>query len=151
MMLRWAQRGPTALVSDSQALLGQVSGWLFSSNRRALVMPTYAAIRLLSGRAHIAAKLLQEFENVNDPYIAERIFATGCGVAMREPAGPQLQELAVTAHRMVFSSKGYPEHSSARFRADADRGCRSQEVPPVLRTGGRVPPAVPIELAADLD
>ena len=54
----------------------------------------FAAIRLLAGRARVAAQIVRDLHDANDPYVVERVFAIGAGVAMREPDAEALRELA---------------------------------------------------------
>lgn len=138
MVVTWAMRVPQKLVSDQQALLvSRVLCWFMSSNRQALrKRATVAAIRMLVGRAHVACQVLEEFRAVDDPYVAERVHAVACGVALREPAGPALRELANAVYQQVFAPTPVTPHillrdyATATLEAATYRGCLPANVTP---------------------
>ncbi|MDA3835793.1 MAG: hypothetical protein PF495_20670, partial [Spirochaetales bacterium] len=104
-LFTWCFSIPNDLISDEQAaLLGCVLLWTCSSNHKYLRnRATIAAIKLLQHRPLVAAKLLKDFDSVNDPYVAERVYAVAAGVAMRCESGDDLRELTETVYELIFS------------------------------------------------
>jgi hypothetical protein len=121
MVVTWGMRVPPRLVSDDQALLvSRILCWFFSSNRRAFrKRATLAAIRMLEGRAAVAAQIVRDFDEVNDPYVLERVYSVACGVAMREPAGTGLRELSDVVYHRVFAAQAARPHVLLRDYAQA--------------------------------
>lgn len=137
-LVEWAIQVPRYLVSDKQAaLVATVLLWFGSSNRVAFRSRAgLAAIRILSGRPRVMSELVEKFDAVNDPYVVERLYAVACGVAMREPAGKGLRQLASTVHSLVFSLPEIRPHVLLRDYAQtlletaANRGCLDDTIPP---------------------
>ena len=105
-LIRWIFDVSTESISDKQAhLIAQVLAWLFSSNDRGLrTNATLAAIKLLQGRAPLVARLVEDFHDVNDPYVVERVFAVAAGVAIREHDGASLAPLAEVVWKRIFDA-----------------------------------------------
>jgi hypothetical protein len=80
-----------------------ISWFLVSTNRRLRDSSTKALICLLENRVHIAIKLLEKFENINDPYILERIFAVVYGCALRTKNIENLKELSEYVYKQIFN------------------------------------------------
>lgn len=139
LIIRWSLQVPLAAISDEQALLaGRVLMWLCSSNHRALrFRATIAAIRLLTNRGHIAAMLVRDFADVDDPYVAERVFAIAAGVAMREHDRNGLQAIATAVFNSVFDHEYVPPNILLRDYA--------QCVLEIARERGALPAGVTAE------
>ncbi len=112
LVVQWAFHVPLDLVSDEQALLvARVLAWFCTSNHKAFrLRATLAAIRVLQSRCELAAQLVRDFHDCNDPYLTERVFAIACGVAMREQTKGALRHLAAAIHDTVFSKGAVPAH-----------------------------------------
>jgi hypothetical protein len=65
---------------------------------------------MLIGRAHLAAKLIEEFHDCNDPYVVERVYAAACGVALREAGKEALGLLALAVFKHMFAGAHVPPH-----------------------------------------
>ncbi len=119
LLLQWAFRVPLNLVSNEQAgLLARVLLWLCTSNHRALrTRASLAAIRVLSKRGKVAAQLVREFHEINDPYLVERLFAVANGVALRERDSQALVELGEAVFQAVFASSEVPPNVLIRNSA----------------------------------
>ena len=115
-LIQWMFKVSTELISDEQArLIAQVLVWLCSSNDRGLRMrATLAAIKLLQGRAPLVARLVEDFHDVNDPYVVERIFAVAAGVAIREHDGAKLAPLALVVWKRIFETSVVLPHILTR-------------------------------------
>ena len=92
-LLDWATShrtcGPDTLDDAVVSLSMLVLAWMFtSSNRFVRDRATKGLVSLLSGRLDIAGTLVERFHDVDDPYVAERVYAVAYGVAMRQPRPP---------------------------------------------------------------
>lgn len=103
-IVRWSFHVPEDFVSDEQTwLVALFLSWLLTSNFRLLrKRASLALIKILSKRVHLAAKLVRQFHDCNDPYVAERIYAVACGVALRIDGGKGLAGLAHTVYEKMF-------------------------------------------------
>ncbi len=120
-LLEWAIQVPQELVSDEQAeLVATVLLWFGSSNRVAFRSRAgLAAIRILRGRLEVTSRLVEKFDTVDDPYVVERVYAVACGVAMREPPGEWLCQLASIVRRLMFETIEVRPHILLRDYARA--------------------------------
>jgi len=93
-------------VSDDSVLLAAIAlAWfLTSSNRYLRDRSTKALVSLLSTRIQILRKLLRGFRDVNDLYVAERIYAVAYGCALRATDTLGVADLARDVYEMVFAS-----------------------------------------------
>jgi hypothetical protein len=110
-LLSWVEGVDRKLVSDDQAILvATMLCWLFStSNCGFRDRATRATIRLLEGRGDATNAVLRRFASVNDPYVAERVYAVAAGVSMRSPSHADLEALALTVYDEVFADRvAYP-------------------------------------------
>jgi len=84
-------------------LAGVTLTWfLTTSNRFLRDRSTKALVRLLEIRLPIVRQLIEEFWNVDDPYLLERLFAVAYGCAMRTTDDVELEKLANTTYSCVF-------------------------------------------------
>ena len=83
--------------------------WVLTSNYRFLRQRASLALtRILVGRTHLAAELIKEFHNCNDPYVVERVYASTCGVALRERDKEALGDLAFVVYQHMFDGEQVP-------------------------------------------
>ena len=110
LLIRWGFDVPLKhIYGDQLRLIAKAFTWLFTSNhrgfrRRAIL----ACIRVLDGRASMAAELIEYFHQNNDPYLVEGVFAVAAGVAMRAKECSELEKLAYAVYHAVFSGKYVP-------------------------------------------
>lgn len=111
-ILRWSFHVPRDLISDEQAWLAALFlAWVLPSNYRFLRQRASLALtRILSGRTKLAAALIKEFHNCNDSYVVERVYATACGVALRERDKEALGDLALVVYQHMFVGEYVPAH-----------------------------------------
>lgn len=98
-------------ISDESIELAaiMISWFLTSTNRRLRDSATKALICILENRIHIVINLLKKFENVNDPYVYERIFAAAYGSVLRSQSRQNLKELSEYIYETIFNQeKVYP-------------------------------------------
>ncbi len=112
MIVDWAMRVPLDLVSNDQArLVGSVLLWFGSSTVcRFRDSAGHAAIRLLTDRPHVVTELIEQFDDVDDPYVVERLYAVAAGVAMRERSDDGLRVLAAAVYKHVFDTDNVRLH-----------------------------------------
>ncbi|MCY4109706.1 MAG: ATP-binding protein, partial [Chloroflexi bacterium] len=86
-------------------------GWMLTTSNRFLRdRATKALISLLTGRLDATARLIGRFADVNDPYVAERVYAVAYGVAMRSHDSLAVGSLASLVYEQVFASGSPPVH-----------------------------------------
>ena len=82
--------------------------WMFTTSNRFLRdRATKALVSLLTGRLGSATRLVDRFSDVDDPYVAERIYAVAYGVAMRSHDAIGIGKLSSLVYERVFA-KGTP-------------------------------------------
>jgi hypothetical protein len=84
-LARWAADGPYPSYEPRVVELACIPlAWMFSSpNRFMRDWITKALARLLAGHLDVAAKLIERFADVNDPYVLERLIAAVYGGILR--------------------------------------------------------------------
>ncbi len=112
-LVRWASEvWPKDHVDDRTIELAIITlGWtLASSNRFLRDRATKALVSLLTGREDATSRLIERFADVDDPYIAERLYAVAYGVAMRTQDVSAVESLASVIYESVFASGNPPAH-----------------------------------------
>ena len=92
-------------VSDESLLLTSItlSWFLTTSNRQLRDYSTKALISILQGRIIVLLELLKKFENIDEPYIYERLFAVAYGVVVRIEDKKGLKELGEYIYETIFN------------------------------------------------
>ncbi|WP_426492946.1 AVAST type 2 anti-phage system protein Avs2 [Hymenobacter sp. 102] len=112
-LVDWAS-GVTATTNlDVQAvdLCATTLAWLFTTSNRFLRdRATKALANLLTGRLEAAGKLIERFADVDDLYVAERIYAAAYGAVMRSHDRTEIQQLATRVYTCVFAAQSPPVH-----------------------------------------
>ncbi len=92
-------------ISDESIFLTAITlSWLLiSSNRKLRDYATKAMISLLQNRINVVLSLLNKFENINEPYIYERLFAITYGVVIRLEVYSGLKELGEYIYHTIFN------------------------------------------------
>ncbi len=96
-LVTWARRAQgRENVSTEAALLASIAlSWLFvTPNRFLRDDATKAAVALLSHHPDAVPDLLRLFDDVNDPYVVERVFCAALGALTRNPDPNALEESA---------------------------------------------------------
>ena len=79
--------------------------WMFTtSNRYLRDRATKALVSLLTGRLDATTRLIDRFADVDDPYVAERIYAVAYGVVMRSHDAIEVGRLASKVYEKIFAN-----------------------------------------------
>ena len=88
-----------------------VMAWcLTSSDRPVRDTVTKSLVRLLDGRLDATTRLVHRFADIDDLYIAERVYAAAYGVAMRSDDREHVGQLAQFVYTTVFADGTPPVH-----------------------------------------
>ncbi len=112
-LVDWAQRVGSNEVLDDDAVdfAATTMAWFLSSSNRYLRdKTTKALVSLLTGRTSSVVALIERFKNVDDPYVAERIYAVAYGVVMRNSDANVVGEIATCVYTNVFEKGAPPAH-----------------------------------------
>lgn len=104
-------KGFTVYSKDSIKLYSIMLSWfLSSSNRKLRDLSTKALVYILKDEMDILIEVLKKFENINDPYIYERLFAVVYGCTLLNTNKINLDKLAVYIYNKIFNIEGeiYP-------------------------------------------
>lgn len=102
----WSTKDKNHIADDSILLSAIALVWLHTStNRRLRDAATKALICLLENRISVLISLLRNFEQVNDPYVYERLFAVAYGCAVRTNQKDALPELSEYIFHTIFENK----------------------------------------------
>ena len=83
---------------------------LATSNRFLRDRATKALVALLTGRLESAARLVERFADVDDPYVTERVYAVAYGVTLRNHDPTDAGPLASLVYEKVFADGCPPAH-----------------------------------------
>jgi len=101
----WSTEDKSHIGDEPIILCGMALSWFLTAPNRFLRdKSTKALISLLTPRLHILIKLLQEFDEVNDPYVLERLVAVSYGCAMRSTDNSCIAKLADFIYKWQFEN-----------------------------------------------
>ena len=121
----WGEKGPvhrlvdwaSAISEDDDVedsvidLTATTLAWMLTTPNRFLRdRATKALVSLLAGRVESTTRLIDRFSDVDDQYVAERIYAVAYGVAARSHDGDAVGRLALVVHQNVFASDSPSPH-----------------------------------------
>ena len=108
-IIDWVQSPQAGVIAhDAARLVAITLTWLLASSNRSLRdSATKALVVLLRDRLPLLIDLLAQFEAVDDPYIAERLYCAAYGCALSTRDERALETLAEVVFGRVFSN-GYP-------------------------------------------
>ena len=100
----WNNNDKSHISDESIKLFAITLSWFHTStNRQLRDSATKALICLLENRIHILLDLLKIFENVNDPYVYERLFAVAYGCTLRTEQKDILPKLSSFVFETIFA------------------------------------------------
>lgn len=106
-LVQWANRlwPHTSLTEEAATHAALTIAWLLtSSNRYLRDQATKALVRVLTWRPALIERLIEDFADVNDVYVAERVFAAAYGATMRTTDATGVCAVADRVHRKVFAA-----------------------------------------------
>lgn len=111
-IIRWSLNEDDKLnISDDSIKLTLIMlGWfLASSNKKLRDNSTRAIVHLLVERPQLIIYFLEQFDNVNDPYIYERVYAAAYGAIIHTIDKEIIQSVAMYVYNNIFKKeKVYP-------------------------------------------
>lgn len=110
-LVDWASSLDQNMPIDDEAvdLCSVALSWMLTSSNRFLRdRATKALVSLLTGRLAAVIRLIEQFIDVDDLYVTERIYAVACGVAMRCHNPDEVGALAACVYGQVFASCNPP-------------------------------------------
>ncbi|MDJ1484230.1 trypsin-like serine protease [Cytophagaceae bacterium YF14B1] len=107
----WQSNISTALETEMARLTGQTLAWVLSSTDRALRdKVTKAMVNLLEEQSDALTAILQAFNDIDDMYILERLYAVAYGCALRTSTDSSLQAIAQFTFDTIFKPGNPPNH-----------------------------------------
>ncbi|NMF98208.1 hypothetical protein GPA27_12515 [Aromatoleum toluolicum] len=136
-LIGWVLANGLEQIEPARAQLVAITlAWLTSlSHRWVRDMATKALATLLVDRRELAAALINQFADVDDAYVVDRVLAAAYGAATRRSSDEGLAELARAAFAAVFARNPLPTHALVRDHARgivelaASRGVLPTDVP----------------------
>ncbi len=105
-LIDWAwDEEELSYLSDESILLTSItlSWFLVSANRYLRDATTKALVCILKDRLHLLIPLLDKFNDVNDPYILERLYAVSYGCTLRSEDRNSIKKLCEYIYKEIFS------------------------------------------------
>tara|TARA_R110002049_G_scaffold166707_1_gene332813 strand:+ start:1768 stop:6573 length:4806 start_codon:yes stop_codon:yes gene_type:complete len=112
-LIDWAWRKNISNLIDEETarLCGQTLSWVLSSTNRVLRdQTTKALVNLLENQSGALIKILMAFENNDDFYIKERLYAIAYGCVLRTDDNYSISDIAVYVYDSVFKNGNPPVH-----------------------------------------
>ena len=112
-LIDWAWQQDVSHNTDfeSARLVGQTLAWVLSTTNRSLRdQASKALVNLLQYQTGALLAILRAFEEVDDLYIHERLYAVTYGCALRTTDVGALRDIASYLYEVVFKSGNPPEH-----------------------------------------
>jgi len=114
-LLDWAsEQSPeirSALDAPTVELMATTFTWMLTaSNRYVRDRATKGLVWLLTDRIDSLVDLIERFQDIDDPYVAERIYAAAYGIATRCHDPEEIKGIATWVYRDVFADDAPPTH-----------------------------------------
>jgi len=108
----WSDQDKSHINDESIRLCSVALCWFLSTPNRFLRdRATKALVAVLTNRLSVVLELLKQFKDVNDPYVAERLYAVAYGCAIRSRSDRQsLKALAQWVYNELFKDGNPPVH-----------------------------------------
>jgi hypothetical protein len=107
----WSKDEEFEIIDESLYLYGLTLSWfLTSSNRELRDSATKSLVNLFTNKIDVFLQVLIEFENINDLYILERLYAVGYGIVLRSFNHNGFKELSEYIYNTVFNQDQVIEH-----------------------------------------
>jgi len=112
-LIDWAWVSGISFEIDTETarLTGQTLAWILSStNRRSRDQTTKAIVNLLEQQPKALIAILKAFEDIDDKYISERLYAVAYGCVLRTAKSESIKEIAQYIYDTIFKEGNPPEH-----------------------------------------
>lgn len=111
-VIDWAWSEDTSYCADDAALLcaTTLAWYLTTSNRFVRDRATKALVSLLKDRLSVLVDLLKRFHGINDPYVAERVYAVAYGCCLISSDKSKIARVAEVVFSQVFADGQPPVH-----------------------------------------
>jgi hypothetical protein len=112
-LVDWASSVTPSVALDDETvdLCATTLAWMLTTSNRFLRdRTTKALVSLLTGRLSSVVRLVERFADVDDLYVAERIYAVAYGTGMRSHNPAEVGALAAGVYAHVFASRAPPAH-----------------------------------------
>jgi len=108
----WSDQGKKHINDKSIFLTSIALPWFLTTpNRFVRDKATKGLVCLLHNRIHLLPKLLEKFKDINDPYIAERLYAVAYGCVLRNHEDKEnLKVLSEWIYNNIFKDNKPPVH-----------------------------------------
>jgi hypothetical protein len=107
----WSKDEEFEINNESLYLYGLTLSWfLTSSNRELRDGATKSLVNLFTDKIDIFLQVLKEFENINDLYVLERLYAVGYGIILRSFNHNGFKELSDYIYTTIFNKDIVVEH-----------------------------------------
>lgn len=108
----WSDQDKSHINCESIFLTSIALSWFLTTpNRFVRDKTTKGLVCLLQNRIHLIPHLLEKFKDVNDPYIAERLYAVAYGCVLRNQEDKiNLKILAEWIYKNIFKDNKPPVH-----------------------------------------
>jgi len=114
----WSEGVSANAYPESTRLAAIMLCWLLSSTYiKHRDEATKALVNLLSEKVDVLIETMRSFENVDDMYIYERLFAVAYGVALRTSSDEDLEKLARYVYNTIFKHNTPPKDILLRDHA----------------------------------
>ncbi len=111
----WSDEDKSPYSDEAIRLTAKTIAWFFTSSNRFLRdAATKALVCLLENRIPVLLQVLKEFEDVNDPYVYERLYAVAYGCALRTDDKNGLKDLSVYVYETIFNKEHVYPHMLLR-------------------------------------
>ena len=112
-LISWARNSSRDAGPDVRQLAGLMLGWMLTtSDNRVRDQATKALVALLEPEPRIARNTLEQYCDVNDPYVIERLTSAACGIALRSTDPESHHQLATGVAELLGSD--WPAHLLTR-------------------------------------
>ena len=112
-LISWARNSSRDAGTEVRQLAGLMLGWMLTtSDNRVRDQATNALVALLEPEPRIARNTLEQYCDVNDPYVIERLTSAACGIALRSTDPESHRQLATGVAELLGSE--WPAHLLTR-------------------------------------
>ncbi|WP_044418568.1 hypothetical protein [Halarcobacter anaerophilus] len=107
----WNKKDNFELEDESLYLYGLTLAWfLTSSNRDLRDSATKSLVNLFTNKINIFLDVLKDFENVDDLYVKERLYAVSYGIVLRSDKKSSFEEFGKYIYNTIFNTNFVVEH-----------------------------------------